>query len=108
MLRTAPTLLRVFHQRVEAEGGSLESIVEEITGKTNVLENAAEFLKEEFGIESKEFQLGDGLDEEEQTIYGEWLNGKRRYKNMTEDRFDLLVRNDVNSYVSILNLRRQK
>ena len=107
MLRTAPTLLRVFHQRVEAEGGSLESIVEEITGKTNVLENAAEFLKEEFGIESKEFQLGDGLDEEEQTIYGEWLNGKRRYKNMTEDRFDLLVRNDVNSYVSILNLRRQ-
>lgn len=107
MLRTAPTLLRVFHQRVEAEGGSLESIVEEITGKTNVLENAAEFLKEEFGIKSQEFQLGDGLDEEKQTIYGEWLNGKRRHENMTEDRFALLVRNDVNSYVSILNLRRQ-
>ena len=85
----------------------MESIVEEITGKTNVLENAAEFLKEEFGIKSQEFQLGDGLDEEKQTIYGEWLNGKRRHENMTEDRFALLVRNDVNSYVSILNLRRQ-
>ena len=107
MLRTAPTLLRIFHQRAEAEGGNLESIVEEIIGKTNVLENAAEFLKEEFGVESQEFQLGDGLDEEKQAIYGAWLDGKRWHKNMTEDRFHLLVRNDVNSYVSILNLRRQ-
>ena len=107
MLRTAPTLLRVFHQRAEAEGGNLESIVEEIIGKTNVLENAAEFLKEEFGVSSQEFQMGDRLDEEKQAIYGEWLDGKRRHNNMTEDRFDLLVRNDVNSYVSILNLRRQ-
>ena len=107
MLRTAPTLLRVFHKRAEAEGGNLESIVEEIIGKTNVLENATEFLKEEFGVSSQEFQMGDRLDEEKQAIYGEWLDGKRRYKNMTEDRFNLLVRNDVNSYVSILNLRRQ-
>ena len=107
MLRTAPTLLRVFHQWAEAEGRNLESIVEEIIGKTNVLENAAEFLMEEFGVESQEFQLGDGLDEEKQAIYGAWLDGKRWHKNMTEDRFHLLVRNDVNSYVSILNLRRQ-
>ena len=75
-LRTAPTLLRVFHQWVETKGGSLEGIVEDIIGKTNVLENAAEFLKEEFGIQSQEFQLGDGLDEEKQRIYGEWLNRK--------------------------------
>ncbi len=106
LLRTAPTLLRVFHKRAEAEGGNLESIVEEIIGKTNVLENAAEFLKEEFGVSSQEFQMGDGLDAEKQAIYGEWLHGKRQ-KNMPEDRFNLLVRNDVNSYVSILNLRRQ-
>ena len=106
-LRTAPTLLRVFHQWVETEGGGLEGIVEDIIGKTDVLENAAEFLQEEFGIQSQEFQLGDGLDDEKQKIYGEWLNRKRRHEDMPEDRFALLVQNDVDSYVSILNLRRR-
>ena len=107
MLRTAPTLLRVFHRWIEEKGGSLENVVEEIIGKTNVLENAVEFLKEEFGIQSQEFQLEGGLDEEKQGIYGEWLNRKRRHEGMPDDRFYLLVKNDVNSYVSILNLRRQ-
>ena len=107
LLRTAPTLLRVFHRWVEAEGGSLEDIVENIIGKTNVLENAAEFLKAEFGIQSQDFPLGGGLNEEKQRIYGEWLNKKRRHKEMSEDRFNILVQNDVESYVAILNLRRR-
>ena len=106
-LRTAPTLLRVFYQWAETEGGSMEGIVEDIIGKTNVLENTAEYLKEEFEIQSQDFQLGDDFDEEKQKIYGEWLDMKRRHNNMPEDRFDLLVRNDVDSYVSILNLRRR-
>lgn len=108
MLRTAPTLIHVFHRWVEAQGGSLESIVEEIIGKTNAQENATEFLKEEFVIESHEFPPQDNHDETEwERVFGAWLNGKRRHKNMPEDRFELLVRNDVNSYVSLLKLRRQ-
>ena len=71
------------------------------------MENAAEFLKEEFGIQSQDFKLEDGFDEEKQKIYGEWLNMKRRHQSLSEDRFNILVRNDVDSFVSILNLRRQ-
>jgi hypothetical protein len=108
MLRTAPTLIQVFHRRVEDQGGSLERIVEEIIGKANPHENASEFLKEAFGIESYELPPPDSYNEGEwQRTYGAWLDGKRRHNNMPMDRFELLVRNDVNSYASILRLRRQ-
>ena len=108
MLRTAPTLIKVFHEWVEAQGGLLESIVEEIIGKTNAEENAAEFLKEEFGIETQELPAQGMNDQEEWSrVFGIWLEGKKRHNNMSEDRFELSVRNDVNSYLSIVKLRRE-
>jgi hypothetical protein len=45
-------------------------VVETIIGKTNALENAAEFLKEEFGIETQELPPQDGnYDEERQRVF---------------------------------------
>lgn len=83
MLRTAPALIYIFHRWVDAQGGSLESIVEEIIGKTNAQENAAEFLKEEFGIESHELPPQDSPDEaERQRVFGAWLAGKRRLREL--------------------------
>lgn len=107
MLRTAPTLLTVFHSWISAKGGSLDEVVEDIIGKTNTMENAEEFLQQEFGIEAEELSSQD-TQEEWVRVYGAWLEGKRRSKNMPEDRFELLVRNDVNSYVALLTLRRRQ
>jgi hypothetical protein len=107
-LRTAPTLINVFYKRVEAEGGSLDGIVEEIIGRSNEQENAIEFLKELFAIETEELPPQDAEDERErQRVYGAWLEGKIKHQNMEDDRFQLLVRNDVNAYIALLKLRRQ-
>jgi hypothetical protein len=107
MLRTAPTLINVFYRSVAEQGGTLEGIVAEILGSTNEQENAAEFLREEFGIDTQELPPHDGIDElERQRIFGAWLDGKRRHQNMSEDRFQLLVQNDVNAYVALIKMRR--
>jgi|RhiMethySRZTD1v2_1073278.scaffolds.fasta_scaffold3131917_1 hypothetical protein len=55
-------------EHAEAQGGSLESTVEEIIGKTSAQENAAEFLKEAFAIESHELPLQDSHDEAECSV----------------------------------------
>ena len=107
LLRTARTLIRVFCERTKAEGGTLPEIVDEILGTTNEQDNAAEFLKEEFGIATEELPSLDGDDEELRCRAHEaWSKAKRRPEKIQEDRFKILVNNDVNSYVSIIRLRR--
>jgi hypothetical protein len=107
MLRTAPTLINVFYRSAGEQGRTLEGIVDEILGKTNEQENASEFLREEFGIDTQELPPLDGTDEgERQRVFGAWLEGKRRHQDMSEDRFQLLVQNDVNAYVALVKMRR--
>lgn len=107
LLRTARTLVRVFCERAKAHGGTLPDIVNEILGKTNEQDNAIEFLREVFGIVTEELPRLDGDDEEVRSRAHEaWLTVKRRPESIQEDRFQILVDNDVNSYVSILRLRR--
>jgi hypothetical protein len=107
-LRTAPPLIGVFHRWIEEEGGSIESIVEEVIGKTNEVQNVSEFLSEEFGIATYELPPQDGNEQEEwQKAFGLWLDGKLHHKNMSADRFELLVRNDVNAYTALVRLRRE-
>ena len=108
LLRTARTLIRVFCDRVKADGGSLPDIVDEILGTANEHENAVEFLKEVFGITTQELPRLDGDDEDMRgRAHNAWSREKRRPENVPEDRFQILVDNDVNSYVSILRLRRE-
>jgi hypothetical protein len=106
LLRTAPTLIAVFHKHVASTGGSLEKIVDEIVGKTNEYENAIEYLRQLFNIETEELPAGNGDDEALRArASGAWLENKRKHKYMEEDRFQLLVRNDVNAYVALIKLR---
>jgi hypothetical protein len=108
LLRTAPTLIAVFHRYVASSGGNLERIVEEIIGKTNEHENAIEFLMQLFNIETQDLPASDGDDEALRTrVWGVWLENKKKHHNMSDDRFELLVRNDVNAYVALVKLRRQ-
>jgi len=107
LLPTARTLVRVFCERAKADGGSLPDIVDEILGTTNERENAVEFLKEVFGIETEDLPSLDGDDQEvRDRAHSLWSKTKRRPENVPEDRFRILVDNDVNSYVSIIRLRR--
>lgn len=108
MLRTAPTLINVFYRWIEAHGGVVENIISEIIGKSNHVENASEFLMEEFGIKSFEYPPVDLKDQpEQQQILKTWFEEKIKHKTMQEEKFELLVRNDVNSYYSLLTLRRK-
>lgn len=107
LLRTARTLVRVFSERADADGVALSDIVEEILGATNERENAVEFLKEVFGIETEDLPLLEGEEVElHNRVHSLWSNAKRRPESVPEDRFKVLVDNDVNSYVSIIHMRR--
>ncbi len=108
-LQVAPRLISVFAQYAAAYGGSVESVVHDIIGSTNCVENAVEFIKEEFGIQTEAIpELESPVDHEEwQGTFGKWLASKRRSTRMSEDRFELLVRNDVNAYTAIRILRRK-
>jgi len=107
LLLAARTLVRVFCERAAADGRQLPDYISEILGETDPQENAVEFLKEMFEIETKDLPNFDEADEEVRSRVEEaWLREKRRPENIEEDRFQLLVKNDVNSYVSILKLRR--
>lgn len=107
-LRTARTLIRVFCDRAQADGRSLPEIVAEILGTSNEQENAVEFLGELFNITTQELPRLDGDDDEVRGRALEaWSRLKRRPENVPPDRFRILVENDVNSYVSILRVRRE-
>ena len=108
LLRTAPTLIAVFCKYVTSSGGNLEGIVEEIIGRSNEHDNAIEYLKQLFNIEMQDLPASDGEDEELRTrVWGVWLENKKKHHNMPDDRFELLVRNDVNAFVALVKLRRQ-
>src|SRR5262249_41305498 len=66
-----------------------------------------EFLHEELGVTTENLPGVDtGLEQDFwQKTCGLWLSGKSRHKNMTESRFELLVKNDVNAYVALVKLR---
>lgn len=109
LLRTARTLIRVFSERANVDGRTLPDIVNEILGTTNEEENAVEFLKEVFGIITDDLPHLGGEDEEVRgRVHEVWSKLKRRPEGIQEDRFLILVDNDVNSYVSILRLRRER
>ena len=106
-LRTAPTLIGVFHNYCRTSGGNVGTVVDQIIGTSNATDNAIEFLHEELGVTTENLPgVGAGVEQDLwQKAYGLWLNGKRRHKNMSEGRFELLVKNDVNAYVALVKLR---
>lgn len=111
MLRTAPTLLSVFYQKTQQNGSGVQKIIDGITGKTNHLENTAEYLQHEFIIETQELPPAPNTDadkEERNRVLTAWRDGKLRHNHMPDDRFEQLIQNDVNSYLSIINIRRSK
>jgi hypothetical protein len=86
-------------------GRSFRHLVEEILGQGNEWENVREFLEEELGVTVEEMpQIHN--HEEWEDIFGKWLDEKRRNPNLSDERFELLVRNDVNAYCAILQQRR--
>jgi hypothetical protein len=108
LLRTARTLVRVFCERAKLHGQSLPYFVNEILGKTNEKKNAAEFLNEVFGIVVESLPQLNSVDEETRIRAREaWLKYKRQPESIPDHRFQMLVDNDVNSYVSILKIRRE-
>jgi hypothetical protein len=107
LLPTARTLVRVFCERAKADRRKLPTIIEEILGETNEQDNAVEFIREVFGIATEELPGLDAADEEVRGRAEEaWWKARRRPESLPEDRFRILVNNDVNSYASILHLRR--
>lgn len=107
LLPTARTLVRVFCERAKADGRTLPDIVDEILGKMNEQDNAIEFIEEVFGITTEELPGLDAVDKEVRTRAEEaWWKARHRPQNISEDRFRILVNNDVDSYASILHLRR--
>ena len=106
LLRTARTLVRVFCEKAKMDGVTLPDIVDEILGATNQQENVIEFLDEMFNIKTEDLQLLDGDEEIRRQVHELWSNVKRHHDNVPKDRFDILVNNDVNSYVSIIQKRR--
>jgi len=108
LLRTARTLVRVFCERAKADGKMLPDIVDEILGATDEQENAVEFLKDVFNVDTDDLPNLDGDDEELRSrAHDAWMRSKRRQENIHEDHFRILVNNDVNSFVSIIRLRRE-
>jgi hypothetical protein len=108
LLRTAPTLIGVFHKYVASAGGNVELIVEEIIGKSNAHENAIEYFRQLFNIETEDLPPADGVDEALRArVRDAWLEHKKKHKNMQDDRFQLLVRNDVNAYIALVGIRRR-
>jgi len=107
--QTAPTLIRAFHKSAQESRRSVEQLVYDIIGRSNNVENVTEFFKEEIGITTEEIPTkSSGEDQTElETIFGVWLAHKRRWPNMEENRFELLVRNDVNAYTAVRRLRRE-
>jgi len=105
-LRAAPTLIGVFCKHARNCGGSIESIVAEIVGRCNEAVNTIEYLQEELLVTTEDIPRADGPSEQAsyQRIFGVWLEGKHR-KMLSESRFELLVRNDVNAYLGIMNRR---
>jgi hypothetical protein len=93
----------------EGRQANAADIVDEILGATNEQENAVEFLHDVFGITTDELTGMDCADEDMRSRAHEaWSREKRRPENISEDCFRILVENDVNSYLSILRLRREQ
>ena len=106
-LSIAPKLIAVFEHYSKTNDKTVEDIVYDIIGMSNHVENAIEFLREEFGIITEEIPDRPSVDEQSEweKIFGLWLNAKKRWQKMSEDRFELLVRHDVNAYTAIRQLR---
>ncbi len=108
-LVAAPTLIGVFHRHAIEDGTSVESIVADIIGINNGVENTIQYLEEEFGIETEIVppRVSDEEKVEWEKIFGFWYGGKRKWPNMKIERFELLVRNDVNAFYAIIQHRRK-
>ncbi len=107
-LEVSPRLIEVFVRSGSMGGPTIEQIVSEILGDSNQNQNATDFIQHEFGIAVED--IPKGFDKEEhaewELVFGHWLEQKRRYGVMDEQRFELLVRNDVNAYTAVKRLRR--
>ena len=105
-LWTAPTLIKVIYAESLRRGRAFRALVEEVIGSSNEWENAKEFLYEELGVEVEEAEQPED-NAWWQRVFGLWLANKRRSPKLSNDRFELLVRNDVNAFTTVVQLRKR-
>jgi hypothetical protein len=107
-IRTAPAMIGVLRSHEQRTGVTMEEVVHDIIGNQNEVENAIEFIKEEFGILTQVLpdrkEAGEQVEWEE--LLGNWIAAKRMWPTMSRTRFEVLVRNDVNAFSGVLHLRR--
>lgn len=105
-LWTAPTLLKVFADASRRRHRGFRQLVEEIIGRANEWENTKEYLIQELGIvvENTPAQEDNAWWS---NVFGVWLANKRKSPRLSEERFDLLVRNDVNAFCAVVQMRRK-
>ena len=104
-----PTLFKVFYFVQKLFGNSFEKSVNAIIGQGNHFENVVEFFEKELNIscEDHSTNLSQAENLEWQIVFGKWLGAKRKKEGMKQEKFELLVKNDVNSYLTIIDLRRK-
>src|SRR5207248_397687 len=75
-LRTAPTLIGVFHNYCRTAGGNVGAVVDQIIGTSNDTDNAIEFLREELGVTTENLPGVDSGAEQDlwQKSFGLWFN----------------------------------
>jgi hypothetical protein len=108
-LHLQPTLFKVFYF-VEKNGGSkFEKSINSIIGQDNYIENVVEFFEKELNIVCEPHKIFKSAEanKEWQEIFGIWLEIKRKKLTMSQSKFELLVKNDVNSFMSIVELRKE-
>ena len=100
----ATTLIRVFDSSPDK---SVEDCVMEVTGNYNESVNTQEFLQHEFGVTCAE--LFRPQNDEEQGISdlveSAWFQLRVRRHTMSREIYELLVRNDVKAFCSIVFMR---
>jgi hypothetical protein len=108
-LKTSPTLIGVFREYSVTNGSAVQDIIDEIIGSRNEVENAIEYLNEEFGIETVEIpaRVGNEAQVQWEEIFGTWLAEKRLWPGKKPERIEILARNDVNAFSAAVQLRHE-
>lgn len=106
----APILVQTFSNYEPQNPNSVSKIIDTILGDEDQIANATEYIHEEFHIETETIPAVT-----EPTAQGEWeytlkkwKENKRRHKRISQQRFETLVKNDVDAYSEICRLRSEK